>query len=169
MENNNRTKHHWSVISARRMVPQTPEEIWESAKSYFLFCDDNPIYRKGILKSGIKAGEQASEELPRVYSYVGLCLHTGLDEEYIKTTLESGDDTNEFYLVFRTIDNIIKANQFELAAVGELNPIFISKSMRLDSNDTPNKAVEVILKSGTPELSKSENEILEKLDFGQPD
>lgn len=162
-----RTQQHWEIVNRGNIVvPQTPPDIWESACNYFLFCDTHPIIKTFKIKTGEKAGQDCTEELPRVYSYDGLAIHTGLDEDYIRDVLNNMDKSSEYYHVFSRIDKIIRTQQFELAAVNEINAIFISKSLRLEDTATPNTAIEVIVRGETPQLANSENEILEKLDYG---
>lgn len=159
------TSHHWRILDAGEVkVSTTAEELWEQAISYFQWCDENPILKKGTIKSGKSVGTKLTEELPRAYHLKGLCIHCGIEEDWLRDIRSSKNTSNPYYNVVSRILYIIYAQQYELAAVGELNPIFTSKALNMDREETPTGAVKIEFIGDLPALSSSENEVLEKLE-----
>jgi hypothetical protein len=156
---------HWEIVnSGRIVVSNTPEELWENAVDYFAWCDMNPIVSKITITAGKGTGDQVNKSSRRPYSIKGLCLHCGILEEYIRDVRSIKDRQSLYYSVVSKILYIIYIQNLEMATIGEFNPIFVAKVLNMEKDDVPNNPVKIHVVQGLPELSKSENEILEKLE-----
>lgn len=157
---------HWEIINQGNIkVSNTPQELWLNAVEYFRYCDDNPIKLKQTIRAGKGAGTKMEIENQRPYTVKGLCLHCGILEDYIRDVRQSKNESNEYYIVISKILYVIYVHNEELATIGVYSPIFTAKRLNMDSEEVPNKAIRVEIVNGLPTLSKSENEILEKLEL----
>lgn len=159
------TKNHWEIVqSGKVVVSSTAQGLWTNACSYFKFCDENPIITKQTLKSGKEAGKQMLSEMPRPYSIKALCLHCGIVEEWLRDIRNSNDKSSEYYIVVSRILYIIYTHVYEHAMTGIFSPVFSSKALNMDKDDVPSGSIKIEIIGELPPLSKSENEILEKLE-----
>lgn len=156
---------HWEVVNdGKTTVSNSAKDLWTNATKYFNWCDTNPIIVKQTLKSGKEAGKQVITENPRPYSIKGLCLHCGVLEEYVRELRQTKDKTSEYYIVISKILYLIYVQNQELATVGVFNPIFVSKVLNMDKDDTPVSNIRIEIVDGLPTLSKTESEVLEKIE-----
>lgn len=160
------------VHNNRNIVSDTPEKLWDNAVAYFQWCDENPIKTKIPVTSGKDAGLQVTKQQPRQYNVEALCLHCNVSKEYLYTIRNTKDTGSEYYHVISKILYIIYAQNLEYAVVDVFNPILVSKMLNLEKEETPSvgTTVRVIHQDPTsgktiPELSDSENAILEKLEL----
>lgn len=162
---------HWKVVdSGATVVSTTPEQLWQSAVDYFRWCDENPIKAKKTLPSGKAGGSKVEIEYNRPYSIEGLCLHCGITKRYIEDIKQTNDKNNLWFQIMEKILYVIYTQNLEGALVDLYNPIIVSKVLGMDKTDKADddRPVKVeILDSRSTTLAKSENEILEKLDFGK--
>ena len=157
--------NHWEVVNAGRIrVSSEPEDLWDNACEYFKWCDENPIETKKTLTSGKEAGKIVVDVQTRPYSKKGLCIHCGILEEYLNDLRQIKDRESLWYIVVSKILYIIYVQNLELATLGVFNPIFVSKVLGMEKDDTPTSGIKIQIVQGLPELSVSENEILEKLE-----
>ena len=166
----NGLNEHWMVVAAGvRELTNTPEQLWEAAISYFKWCDEHPIQAKKTVQSGKSAGDKVEVEFKRPYSIKGFCLHANISERYISDIKNSYVHTSEWYIIMEKILMIIYNQNLEGAIVDIYNPIIVSKILNLDkgSEDAPAPVREEIIDSEKSKLANSENDILEKLDFGK--
>lgn len=159
-------QQHWQVVnSGQTTVSSTPKELWDNACKYFKWCDDNPVATKKTAMSGREVGKVISVEQPRPYSIKALCLHCGILEEYLRDLRKSKDESSMYYIVVSKILYIIYIQNMEYATLDVFNPIFTSKILGMEPDDSGSRGITVTVMQGLPELSKSENEILEKLEL----
>ena len=164
---------HWQMVhNNRHIVSNTPEQLWDNAVKYFQWCDEHPIITKMPLTSGKEAGMQIKKEQPRQYNIKALCLHCNITEDYITSIRAARDTDSEYYHVVSKILYIIYAQNLEYAVVDVFNPILVSKMLNLEKEETPQigTTVRVIHEDPTtgnriPELSETENQLLEKLEL----
>lgn len=157
---------HWQVLNGgKTIVSNTAQELWNNAIEYFKWCKDYPIKYKRVLTSGRDAGTKIEMEATRPYTVRGLCLHCGITEEYLLELMMVKDRSSLFYIVSSRIRDIIYTQNVEHAMVDVFNPIFTSKVLNMEKEETPSGAIKVEVMHGLPALSTSENEILEKLDL----
>lgn len=161
-----KTKQHWEVLDAGEIeILDTPEWLWNKAKEYFGWCDDNPIISKKTMETGKNAGNKIINEHQRPYTLRGMCIHSGLTTEYFKDVRNINDPGSLVYKVVSRILYIIYVQNLELATVGIYNPVMISKLLNLEKDDTPSSPIKIEFVQGLPALANSENEILEKLNL----
>lgn len=157
---------HWQVIQTGQVVvSNSPQELWDNACKYFKWCDENYIESSVTLTSGKEAGKVVTDRKIRPYTIKGLCLHCGISEEYLKDMVANQDPTSEYSLAVNRIGYIIHTQNVENATVGIFNPIFTAKILNMDKDVSPSSVVRVEVIGGTPELSRSENQVLEKLEL----
>lgn len=157
---------HWELINRGKILASdTPQELWQQACAYFQWCDTNPIVTKRTATAGKETGKKHEVESTRPYSIKGLCLHCGILEEYLRDIRKSKREDSEYYHVVSTILYLIFVQNLEYATIGVFNPIFTAKMLGMEKDETPVGAIRVEVVHGIPELSKSENEVLEKLEL----
>ncbi len=164
----------WRIVhNNRNVTSNTAEQLWENAVRYFQWNDANPRTKKVTLTSGKEAGTKVTVENRRPYSVKALCLHCNIDEDYIKDIRSSANKNDEYYVVVTKILYIIYTDNLEGAMLDEYNPIFTAKVLNMEKeadngsgNITINHVVAQPLDGKRiPELSDSENAVLEKLEL----
>lgn len=157
--------NHWEIVDRGDIVvSSSPEGLWYQAAAYFKWSDENPIVTKATLKSGREAGTTVKEEHIRPYSIKALCLHCGITEEWLRDIRASKDKSSLYYIVVSKILYIIYIQNLEMATIGQYSPVFTARVLNMEKDDTPVGGVKVEIVGGLPELSKSENEILSRLE-----
>lgn len=160
---------HWEIVAAGNIrASNNPKELWENACSYFKWMDDNPKVIPKTITSGKEAGRIVTEHKILPYSIKALCLHCGIEEEYLKD-VRNGIKEDPYYQVVSKILYIIYTQNYEMAVVGEYNAIFTAKVLNIDKDDSPKRVATVNIVTGLPTLSTSENEVLEKLEMENRD
>lgn len=159
-------EQHWEKVDKGTItVADDPLSLWKNAVAYFKWCDENPIIVKRTITSGKAVGTKVDQETPRPYLIKALCLHCGILEEYLLDIRKRKDESSLFYNVASKILYIIYIQNMEMATIGVYNPVFISKLLGTGNEENSAGPIKVTIISGLPELSNSENEILEKLDL----
>lgn len=155
---------HWEIIANGQIViDRNAEELFENMCSYFRWCDNNPITSKRTITSGKGVGSRVTVESRRPYTVKGMCLHCGLSESYLNDILQSRSKDDLYYIAVERAMYIIHTQLMENALIGEFSPVLTSKILNLDSNEKELGAIKVEIVQGTPELSNSESEVLEKI------
>lgn len=155
---------HWEKIGSGMMSPGTPEELWQSACDYFAWCDRNDIKTSKTVTGGRGASE-VDEKHHRPYTVRGLCIHCGINEDYIKDIKSTKERNSAWYLVMERILYIIHTQNTEMAMVGAYNAIFTSKILGMEKEeDSGPTEIRIIHEQNLPNLSNSELEILQKID-----
>jgi predicted nucleic-acid-binding Zn-ribbon protein len=157
---------HWRMIAyGDEVISHDARSLWANACKYFEHCDSTPILNKTTIKTGKEVGKVVTEEQPRLYTIKGLCLHCGITEEYLRDIRQGKDKTSEFYLVVSKVLYLIWVQNVEYAAVGQLNPIFISKLLNMDKpEELPVNNIRIELVEGLPALAQSEADILDAIE-----
>lgn len=164
---------HWKIVhNNRNVVSNTPEQLWDNAVRYFQWCDDNPISNKITITAGKEAGQRVVSEKTRPYTIKALCIHCNIDEDYIKDIRATKKSDSEYYIVVSKILYIIYTQNLENAMVENFNPGFTAKVLNMEKEETPSGVLTInhvynspLDGKKLPELSDSENAVLEKLDF----
>lgn len=159
---------HWEIVNqGKNIIQNNAVDLWNNACSYFKLCDENPIITKRTITQGKGSGTRADVEQPRAYSIKALCLHCNITEEYIRDVRDSKNKQDEYYVVITKILYIIYTNNLEQAMVGNFSPVITTKLLNLEREDkSEGGSITVnVISTGIPELSNSENEILEKLEL----
>lgn len=168
----------WKIVhNNRNITSNTPEQLWENAVKYFQWNDDNPRVNKVTITSGAMAGNKVNSEKRRPYSIQALCLFCNIDEDYIKDIRNNrgkgGGESAEYYQVVSKILYIIYTDNLEGAMLDEYNAIFTAKLLNLEKerdNENTNITINHVTSNPVdgkkiPELSDSENSVLEKLEL----
>lgn len=158
--------NHWDIVNQNRnVISSTALSLWENAVMYFNWSKDNPIKNKRTITSGKEVGRIVVTEDTRPLSVKALCLHCNISEEWLRSIRQTKDKESEYYIVVSKILAIIYTQNLEMATIGVFNPIFTAKVLGMEKDETPNSSIKISIVGGLPELSKSENEILEKLEL----
>lgn len=158
-------QNHWQVIhNNRQVVSNTPESLWINAMAYFKWCDENPVKLNRPVMSGKAAGTEMQTSRKRAYTVKALCLHCNISEDYLRDLRESKDKSNGYFIVVEKILGVIWSQNLENAMVDEFNPGMTARLLNMEKEDAGTKAITVnVVNENIPELAKSENEVLEKL------
>ncbi len=156
--------HFELVNSGGLVISDTPEDLWNRMYMYFKWCNDNPKRFKRVVTTGKEAGKEFTEVRERPYTIKGLCLHCGILEEYLRDLRQSTATDSPYYIVVSKALYIIHTQVSENALLGEFSPTFSKAMLGIEKDDIPEAAIRVEVVHGLPELSSSENEILEKLE-----
>lgn len=157
-----RIVHHWEMmIDGVQAMNSTPEDLWQGSLKYFKWCDDHPIHKPEVLRSGIMAGKMIYVPTQRPYTISALCLHLGITREYIYDAINS-DDQNAFSFVARRIVEIIHTQKLELAIAGVYNPIVVSKELGIGNEKqagAKSSTINIEVTGSSPALLDNEADI----------
>lgn len=151
------TINHWMIKS--RSSGNKPENLWDDAVEYFMWCEANPIFKTEVIK---QTGGQITTEYPRPFNLPALCLHCGITVQYLND-ISRNSQAGDYHLVAQKILQVVYAQNFEYAMVGIFNANMSIKKLDLGSDvDTGKSAstihIEVINIEDAPKLSSSEYE-----------
>lgn len=100
----------------------TADELQSKAFEYFAWCEDNPWFKKELMRSGDRKGEIVEVPVSRPYTLAGMCVYCGISQStfaaYTKDKTMKGAAEH--------ITDIIRQNQLEGAIIGAYNSSFIS-------------------------------------------
>lgn len=156
------TVNHWMVQA--KTSGTTAETLWNDAKEYFMWCENNPIFKQEVVK---QTGLVVNTEYPRPFNLPALCLHCGVTVGYI-VDMSKNRAAGEYHLVCQKIMQVIYSQNLEYAMVGIFNANVTAKKLGLgeDSEKASIPSViqiSVIKSDDTPALADNEFE-LEKRD-----
>lgn len=135
----NRSKHGRSKLFA------TPALLWDAACEYFTWCDDNPIIKKDVVRSGKNAGDIIDIPMQRPYSLSGFLFYVGAGDAYWRQFKAA--DHEDFSTVINDIEKVIETQQFDGATVGIFNSNIIARKLGLvDKTDVTTGGEQVGLK-----------------------
>lgn len=118
--------------SGRDKIFKTPEALWEAAKEYFEWADNNPWIKNEAVKSGDLAGTIMQVPTQRPYTLSGLCLHLDVNEEYLTDfNIENEERKEDFSRIITRIRETIRTQKFEGATVGAFNATIIARDLGL--------------------------------------
>lgn len=146
-------------------------ELWQKAVDYFNWCDSNPLNRSEVVKY---LGEASNHDAPlgRPYSMNALTLFAGVSGSYFRTRKsELGDKEDaltatpeELALLdtIRAIEDVVRMQRFEGAAVGIFKENLISRVDGYADNINQNNTGEIRQNIVVRDQATAEN--LKKLD-----
>lgn len=161
----------WKVAGKKRNKFDSPEELWNKSLSYFEWCDCNPLYIVEQMKSPDKqtisidghtiVPPEKLIEIPRKRPYTknGLAVFLGVTYHFFRHIKEEGYDIveNEPWMdVLDKVEQIIHNQQYEGAAVGQFNPMVISRGIGLTEKtevETTIKEVKQVFRIGDQEFA----------------
>jgi len=125
--------------TGRPLAFESPEELWEKAKEYFQWCDDNPLKEEKLFHyQGTITRDTASKM--RAYTMRELCLFLGVNEVYFNQFNE--EKHQEFSKIITRIRDTIYTQKFTGAAADLLNPNIIARELGLSDNRNLNVNME---------------------------
>jgi hypothetical protein len=139
----------WKLRSkhGRKKLFTTPKLLMQAATEYFQWVDNNPWIKKEQLKKPTvikdKDGNQRVETIANIptarpYTLSGLCIYLGVNSQYFidfKESLRPKDGekmikkNKDFSEVIHAIEEIIRTQKFEGAAVGAFNANIIARDL----------------------------------------
>jgi hypothetical protein len=152
--NSDNTINHWMIKG--KVSGDTAESLWEDAKQYFMWCEQNPIYKDEIIK---QTGAITAVAYPRPFNLAALCIHCGVTVGYINS-IAKNKQAGEFHLVAQKILSVIYSQNLEYAMVGIYNANITAKKLNLGSDEEGGKAPAQIniqvIENGAPQLLENE-------------
>lgn len=131
----------------RKRIFANADIMWLAAQEYFKWCDENPWYKTEQLKNpgkpfmnekGKYIVADSVVHLPnaRPYTLNGLCIFLDVNTHYFihfKDSIENkkGKKYQDFSTVITRIEEIIRTQKYEGAAVGAFNANIIARDLGL--------------------------------------
>lgn len=118
----------WKHARTKQMQFKTADELWDAAKEYFEWCDNNPVdapisvvrYKKekhGGSKEMKKQDQQ--ENISRPYTLYGFCAFAGIRRWYaFKEKYVGVEGMDDFEDVIMAIENVVASQQIDGAMTG---------------------------------------------------
>jgi DNA-packaging protein gp3 len=146
----------------RDKIYATEADLLADCYEYFQWCDDNPWVKNEAIKSGDRAGEIISIPTARPYTLSGLCIYLGISNE----TWKDYSRRKDFVVVTARVEDIIRTQKFEGAAVGVFNANIMVRDLGLaDKQEHVGKGdTELFKEKSDEELLTMLKEISSKLD-----
>lgn len=117
--------------SNQNLAFDSPEELWEKAKEYFKWCDENPLKEEKLFHFQGKITRDTINKM-RAYTQKELCLFIGVNEVYLSQFDEEKAGRNKEYAkIITRIRDIIYTQKFTGAAADLLNPNIIARELGL--------------------------------------
>lgn len=124
----------------RDKIYSTSAELLEDCYEYLQWCDDNPWYRNEAIKGGDRAGEIINIPTARPYTLTGLCVYLNISSE----TWKDYSKREDFVGVTTRVEEIIRTQKFEGAAVGAFNANIIARDLGLkEQTEISGKTIKV--------------------------
>lgn len=150
------TINHWMVKS--QSSGTKPEDLYEDAKKYFMWCEANPIYKEEMIK---QTGALVPVTYPRPFNLPALCIHCGITVQYIMD-MAKNPNAGEYNKVAQWILEVIYSQNLEYAMVGIFNSNITMKKLNLGSQDEAGKMPAIIkievVTGDAPQLEDNEFE-----------
>lgn len=119
---------YWQLRSkhGRDKLFATPELLWEAAKEYFEWCDNNPVLKEDYVG---KDADRVERQLQRPYTISGLCVYIDASRQWWNEF--RGNASQDFLVILTRIEEIIYSQKFDGAAVGVFNQSIIARDLGL--------------------------------------
>ena len=113
----------------------TPEYLQDEIQKYFDWCNNNPLYKYDVVKTGVNCGEELKIKLPRPYLVQGLVVHLNINIATWYQWIAPDCQHTEIHKIALHATDIIRDNQLSGASAGIFNPLVISRLQGLtDTN-----------------------------------
>lgn len=132
----------WKIQSKhdKHILLTSPALLLQAAFEYFAWCDKHPLLKYEAVKSGADCGRILEIPLRRPYSFSGFCVYIGCSESTLEQAkLKNKEDIAETIV---RIEDIIRTQLFEGAAVGNFSASIVAKYMGRDNTDSKDEDVE---------------------------
>lgn len=107
----------------RETLFASPLLLWEAAKEYFEWCEENPITDPRSF-----GGKQ---QIQRPFTMQGLCSYLDCSTGYFRTFKATQDQKKDFLAIIERIEEAIYQQKFENAAIGVYNQNIIARDLGL--------------------------------------
>lgn len=129
----------------------TPGSLWEKAREYFQWVEDNPLKEEKVFSSG----KRLSINRIRAMTITGFCVFAGIDRSMYASFLRD----EAYSTVTARIADVIYTQKFEAAAAGLLETSIVSRELGLReqtdiTTNGKNLHIEVIDKETKSEIEK---------------
>jgi hypothetical protein len=123
----------WKMRSqhGRKRLFASPKLLMEAAEEYFTWSDKNPWYKNEAIKSGENAGKIIKVPTSRPYTLSGFCLYLNASESYWREFRKNENLSEGFLSIITRIEEIIRTQKFEGAAIGAFNANIIARDLGL--------------------------------------
>jgi len=130
---------YWELRSkhGRDKLFSEPSLLWESAKEYFQWVDNNPVLKEDYVG---KDAERVDRKLQRPYTLAGFCVYIGASRSWWNAFKKEA--TNDFLEVITRIEEIMYSQKFDGATVGVFNHSIIARDLGLVDKVENNITVE---------------------------
>lgn len=143
----------WKVRSShgRKPIFANPDQLWDACVEYFEWVEENPLNES---QAFAYQGSVQLAEIPkmRAMTLAGLCIFLDI----ARSTWDEYRTAEGFSEVSTRVDEIIRAQKFEGAAAGLLNPSIIARDLGLaDKSELTGKGgdpVQIIVSSQDAKL-----------------
>lgn len=129
----------------------TPASLWEKAREYFQWSEENPLKEQKVFSSG----KRLTVNRIRAMTITGFCVFAGIDRNTYASYLRD----EEYAVVTSRIADVIYTQKFEAAAAGLLETSIVSRELGLReqtdiTSNGKNLHIEVIDKETKSEIEK---------------
>lgn len=112
-----------------------PQALWKAACEYFQWCDNTPLQKQEMMKTGPLSGELVSMPYPRPYTVEGFCNYCHLTTSDMRNLrLRS---TPEMQQTIETIEATIRQQKIEGAAAGFFSSATVARELGIKDTNTP--------------------------------
>lgn len=134
----------WKLRSkhGRDKLFESPDLLLEAAQEYFQWCDENPWIKNDAVKGGDMAGVLIKIPTARPYTLSGLCVYIGANESYWRN-FKKDNKIEGFSAVITHVEEVIRTQKFEGAAVGAFNANIIARDLGLSEKTELNASLYV--------------------------
>ncbi len=114
---------------ARPFKFKDPDQVWKIYQKYLKHLSENPMYRNELIKSGERAGEVISVEVPVPPNIWGFCLFADIERQtYYNYVGGKSENLNEELIdIFTRVDDDIKSKQITGATVNLYNHAIVAR------------------------------------------
>lgn len=137
----------------RRLIFNTPEDVYSAFKDYLAACKRNTITKKELLKSGAKAGKAGKLKVARIPTILGFCVHSHIAEKTFYNYINNTTD-EELLEAFYYIRDYFRQEMTDHAVVGAANPTIAAMLLGLKAK------TEVETKTTIDVEGKSDDELM---------
>lgn len=114
---------------ARPFKFKDPNQVWKIYQNYLKHLSENPMHRNELIKSGERAGDVISVEVPVPPNIWGFCLFADIDRQtYYNYVGGKSENINEELIdIFARVDDDIKQKQITGATVNLYNQAIVAR------------------------------------------
>lgn len=136
----------WKIRSShgRNLLFATHDLLWKAASEYFEWCDTHPWWRNEPIKSGKGTGKLVKVYTVRPYTLSGLCIYLDASESYWKEFRKNENLSKDFLSIIERVEEIIRTQKFEGAAVGAFNGNLIARDLGMTDKKELSGSIQLV-------------------------